>query len=981
MIIRRIRLKNIKSFGEGPAGDGVTVEFDRGINRIGGKNGTGKSSIIESIGYALFDAEPERGDNRFRVESYLVRTGQKAGEIDVWVETGDGVYRVERDIGATKRRWKVVREDDGFIEAEGEKEVPAFLAMLWGLPGPDRLGELFHGLIGVKQGRFTQPFDCAPSFARGHFDPLLDVDIFRKCFDYLLAPLRMLAEQKHQSENQIKWFEGQMVSLSDAAAKAAAAEATLRDTQAEMELAAGRLAVAQLELAHHEEASLAKNLAGQELALAGQAQRTAAESLESTRLEHGEAIIAAEKTGASEAGFHAYRRAEESYKKYEGERTLRDLLVKEINERSIKQSELNQDKKSEEKSRNEYIEFAGVKQREVEGRSVVLAEQRSAFEALKTSAEQNVDRAQRARAAVERIARWHHGLTVVQGQMEQELRQLESLQKELAGFDGDGLARAETAWTTAQKEAEAIRVALARSEQAVEHLTGQLASIRGGVCPFLGEPCRQFNEEAIQDQLEELGRENEGWSVKLASAETMVRRSEEVLTEQRQQEKVYAAKKQLMAKCLETIAMLWQQTDDPEAARYAETMADRWPGEPWTTLHKMGEEQDSDWQNAYDALVGFTRQLGINLGIWQEKAGILLRDSQELSEQAAKEKALIEQMKNELNRLTQEAQKFLQMAEESGQKIFLMEKSLAEHGEKLVVLNQAAVQYRDLDQTMETMRQEMEANRQNFADYIRYQPLAAKLTEIQSRLEKASVNDDQARQRLQEAEKNLVVRTEAYKENLHAEAKEAFQRQLQFNGQIENLYKQAQQESDDQKERCRIYEELSVKRREAFRELDGIISQSIMLEKARTVLKNAQTMVAQGLTRRIQSRAQTIFNAMSREPVQFEWDAGEYKLTVHTTAGPRRFTQLSGGQQMKVAIAMQLALVKEFSSAGFCAFDEPTYGLDSESRSLLAEAIVQAQNECRFEQLFVVSHDEAFDDKVEHIIQLGYSSKNGTEAG
>ena len=63
---------------------------------------------------------------------------------------------------------------------------------------------------------------------------------------------------------------------------------------------------------------------------------------------------------------------------------------------------------------------------------------------------------------------------------------------------------------------------------------------------------------------------------------------------------------------------------------------------------------------------------------------------------------------------------------------------------------------------------------------------------------------------------------------------------------------------------------------------------------------------------------------------------------------------------MKVALAMQLALVKEFSTAGFCAFDEPTYGLDAESRGLLAEAVVRAAEECQFEQLLVVSHDQAF---------------------
>ncbi len=81
---------------------------------------------------------------------------------------------------------------------------------------------------------------------------------------------------------------------------------------------------------------------------------------------------------------------------------------------------------------------------------------------------------------------------------------------------------------------------------------------------------------------------------------------------------------------------------------------------------------------------------------------------------------------------------------------------------------------------------------------------------------------------------------------------------------------------------------------------------------------------------------------------------------------------------MKAAIAMQLALVKEFSKAGICAFDEPTYGLDVDSRQMLAEAIAAVYRECNFEQLFVVSHDVSFDDKVEHVVDLRYSGVNGT---
>ena len=52
---------------------------------------------------------------------------------------------------------------------------------------------------------------------------------------------------------------------------------------------------------------------------------------------------------------------------------------------------------------------------------------------------------------------------------------------------------------------------------------------------------------------------------------------------------------------------------------------------------------------------------------------------------------------------------------------------------------------------------------------------------------------------------------------------------------------------------------------------------------------------------------------------------------------------LSGGEQTKLALAMTLAMIQEFSGLHFAVFDEPTYAVDSESRQKLADAILEAQ--------------------------------------
>ena len=88
---------------------------------------------------------------------------------------------------------------------------------------------------------------------------------------------------------------------------------------------------------------------------------------------------------------------------------------------------------------------------------------------------------------------------------------------------------------------------------------------------------------------------------------------------------------------------------------------------------------------------------------------------------------------------------------------------------------------------------------------------------------------------------------------------------------------------------------------------------------------------------------------------------------------------LSGGEQTKLALAMTLAMIQEFSELRFCIFDEPTYGVDAESRDKLGEAMLETQRAADLEQLILVSHDDAFDGKIEHTIFLRKTSAHGTE--
>lgn len=86
---------------------------------------------------------------------------------------------------------------------------------------------------------------------------------------------------------------------------------------------------------------------------------------------------------------------------------------------------------------------------------------------------------------------------------------------------------------------------------------------------------------------------------------------------------------------------------------------------------------------------------------------------------------------------------------------------------------------------------------------------------------------------------------------------------------------------------------------------------------------------------------------------------------VREEAHSRRFINLSGGEQMCAALAVRLALLKVLADVDIAFFDEPTTNMDKSRRASLAEAIANIKT---FRQLFVISHDDTFEQVTENVI-------------
>jgi exonuclease SbcC len=168
MLIKSVELKNVKSYHH------ETIEFLEGINGICGQNGHGKSTILESIGYALFDYPPYKKIEDFR------RHGEKSGYVAVTVEGKDEIdYTIYRKLGGSDYYIKTP-----VSEIKGKKDVTDWIVsnLLNNVRSPEDLPSIFQNAVGVPQGTFTTAFLLNPEPRKKIFDNILRVEEYKTAY-------------------------------------------------------------------------------------------------------------------------------------------------------------------------------------------------------------------------------------------------------------------------------------------------------------------------------------------------------------------------------------------------------------------------------------------------------------------------------------------------------------------------------------------------------------------------------------------------------------------------------------------------------------------------------------------------------------------------------------------------------------------------------------------------------------------------------
>ncbi len=107
MIIKSIELKNIRSYSD------EKIDFPAGVILFEGDIGSGKSTILLAIEFALFGLGDLKG-------SYLLRLGCSSGHVRLRFEVDGKEYEVYRRL---IRRGGSVTQEEGYIECDGVRKI------------------------------------------------------------------------------------------------------------------------------------------------------------------------------------------------------------------------------------------------------------------------------------------------------------------------------------------------------------------------------------------------------------------------------------------------------------------------------------------------------------------------------------------------------------------------------------------------------------------------------------------------------------------------------------------------------------------------------------------------------------------------------------------------------------------------------------------------------------------------------------------
>jgi exonuclease SbcC len=191
MILKGLRIENVKCF------ESLDLTFVPGKNVIIGHNGSGKSTILQSILYSLFHEYPQG-----KVDG-LIRHGERAAEFTMEFEHEGRQYLIERTLRRSGKQDAQLSEV-GLSGSLADTQTGVTQAVSETL---QTRKEVFRDVILVRQGEIAQIVDMSSSDRKILFDKLLGIHDYEQAWSQCRLLKKTLENKLRESEEIMKAHE------------------------------------------------------------------------------------------------------------------------------------------------------------------------------------------------------------------------------------------------------------------------------------------------------------------------------------------------------------------------------------------------------------------------------------------------------------------------------------------------------------------------------------------------------------------------------------------------------------------------------------------------------------------------------------------------------------------------------------------------------------------------------------------------------
>lgn len=890
MLILSVELENVKSYAK------ANVTFTHGVNAIVGHNGAGKSTVLEAIGFALFDSIDYN-------QADFVRSGANFARVTVTFQSSadERAYQVVRRIGSSSQYYIFDPELEARI-CEGKADVMRFLRTHLNVePGTD-LTALFKDAVGVPQGTLTAAFLLNDSARKKVFDSLLQVEEYQRVSDRLREPVNVLKSRKNDVTLEITTMNTRLERLPELKETVATQTRELDEADKELAQSTKALGVIQAQRAKQEDAREHAVKAERDLAEAKQRLATSQTQLDVAKQAVADAEEAAAVLAKNETGYQQYVAAQAEEQELGKQMRVRQQVeTKRIEaDRSVAALQGTvRGLEDELKRADEAAALATSLEAEV-ARQATLEEK---LAHAKTQRARLEDATQRAADAAKEVARLTAQLATLGKQLSQA-KQLEAEQKTLQ-------AEIDTLSTQAREQRDAMSTLKSQAD-IIKQQTEQLENVTTARCPVCEQPLTPEHRQTMlgrnQQQLATLRDE---WR----EASATVKTSEENLSgKQKRLQEIQQVLLQL-PRTVEQSQTEAQLQQSQAAQQQAQAQVDELAG-------TAGEE------------AALTKQL-TELGDPRGRYNVA-------REQAARKA-------------------------ETEKKLDSARKEVDTLGKTLETLQQEIATFGDLDGKLDDVAARLKTHNSAYQAYLGSQRQAAELAARQARVQSLGEEVGALQSSVQKLDERHKAAVKEFDAGAYAAVVKEESKLQEALGGLRARIKLLRESKAQREAEIESLEALKGQLAEAQERFDKLTATEEALELIRRLLRQAGPYITETLVRQISDGARQIFSDLMQDYSRhLAWNK-DYSITLEVDGHQRQFSQLSGGEQMSAALAVRLALLREMSSIDIAFFDEPTANLDETRREALARQILQVRG---FRQLFVISHDDTFEQSTQNLIRV-----------